>query len=62
MTRLLERALEQINKLSENEQDAIAALILEELGDEQAWDKAFAASQTELSRLAEEVRKDTRRV
>jgi hypothetical protein len=34
MTQLLEQALAEVRKLSAPEQDAIAALILEELADE----------------------------
>lgn len=49
MTPLLEKALSEVYKLSPEEQDAIAAVILEELADEQRWNKAFAESQSELS-------------
>lgn len=41
-------------------QDAIAALILEELDDEQRWDTTFAATQPQLAKLAEKVRQDIR--
>lgn len=58
MTQLLEQAIEKTRRLSESEQDAIAALILEELEDERRWDQAFAASQDKLSKLAEKVRQD----
>ncbi|GAB4202312.1 MAG: hypothetical protein Fur006_55720 [Coleofasciculaceae cyanobacterium] len=40
--------------LSPNEQDAIAAIILEELEDEKLWDAAFAKSQNVLVKLASE--------
>jgi hypothetical protein len=60
MTRLLEEAIAQIQKLSTSEQDAIASLILEELADEQRWQETFAASQDQLSAMAEKVRKDVR--
>ena len=36
-------------------QDAIAAVILEELEDERLWDKAFAESQNKLAQLARKV-------
>ena len=39
-------------------QDAIAAVILEELEDERLWDKAFAESQDKLAQLARKVRAD----
>lgn len=44
MTPLLEKALSEVYKLPPEEQDSIAALILEELEDEHRWDKAFAKS------------------
>ncbi|MGH8656316.1 MAG: hypothetical protein ACREYE_30850 [Gammaproteobacteria bacterium] len=40
--------------LSDNQQDAIAVLILEELEDETRWDKTFARTQDALARLAAE--------
>lgn len=40
--------------LPDNEQDAIAALILEELEDETRWDRTFARTQDALARLAAE--------
>ena len=58
MTQLLEKALTEVYKLPPEEQDAIAALILEELEDEQRWDKAFAESQDKLAQLANKVRAD----
>jgi len=60
MTRLLERAVEKARKLSDSEQDAIAALILEELEDEIGWEKAFARSQDTLAKLAEEAMAEDR--
>jgi hypothetical protein len=56
MTTLLEQAFVEVQKLAPEQQDAIAALILEELADEQKWDRAFADSQEVLVRLAQEVR------
>lgn len=58
MTRLLEHAIEEARKLPAPVQDAIAALILEELDDERRWDEAFANSQDQLSKLAAKVRRD----
>jgi hypothetical protein len=60
MTQLLEKALLEVQKLPAPGQDAIAALILEEIDDEQRWDDAFARSQTQLGRLAEKLRGDIR--
>ncbi len=52
MTRLLEQAIAEVSKLSAEQQDAIATLILEELADEEQWDAEFAASQDKLAKLA----------
>lgn len=60
MTQLLEQAIEAVRTLPSSEQDAIAALILEEIADERRWDEAFARSQPQLARLAEKVRADIR--
>lgn len=54
MTQLLERAYAEMVRLPEADQDAIAALILEELEDERKWQTSFAQSQDALARLAEE--------
>ena len=56
MTTLLEKALAEVAKLAPEAQDALAALILEELDDEQRWDTTFAATQPQLAKLAEKVR------
>jgi hypothetical protein len=58
MSRLLERALVEVYKLSESEQDSIAAVILDELADDQHWDEEFAQSQDELAKMADKARKD----
>lgn len=54
MTQLLEHALEKVAKLPEPEQDAIAAILLDELASEQRWAESFAKSQDVLARLATE--------
>ncbi|NHQ60652.1 hypothetical protein G9409_08640 [Chlorobium sp. BLA1] len=54
MTKLLEQAVNKVKTLSDNEQNAIAALILEEIEDDFRWDKSFASSQDTLAVLAEE--------
>jgi hypothetical protein len=58
MTQLLEQAIGEARKLPAEEQDAIAAMILEELADDRRWDEAFANSQDRLSKLAEKDRRD----
>jgi hypothetical protein len=54
MTELLEVAIAKLKTLSSSQQDAIAAMILEEIEDEMRWDKAFANSQDVLAKFASE--------
>ncbi len=54
MTQLLEKALNELAKLPASEQDAVAAILLEELASEQRWSKSFAKSQDSLAKLAEQ--------
>ena len=58
MTQLLEKVRTEVYKLPPEKQDAIAAVILEELEDERLWDKAFAESQDQLAQLASKVREN----
>ncbi|MBW4695268.1 MAG: hypothetical protein KME27_26255 [Lyngbya sp. HA4199-MV5] len=44
MTELLQQVIAQIQKLSPDQQDAIAARFLAELQDEQKWETSFAAT------------------
>jgi hypothetical protein len=60
MARLLEQAWSEVEKLPAHEQDAIAAIILEEIADERRWDDALARSQDQLSQLADKARADIR--
>lgn len=60
MPQLLEKALAEVQKLTDPDQDTIAAMILDELADERRWDQAFARSQEQLGRLADRVRQDIR--
>jgi hypothetical protein len=57
---LLEMAITEVRKLPEDKQDAIAALIIEELEDERRWASAFASSQDKLSKLAQNARASSR--
>jgi DNA-binding MarR family transcriptional regulator len=41
VTGLLEKALRRVQALSNEEQDAIAAQILESLDDEETWERSF---------------------
>lgn len=54
MTKLLEKAFEVATKLPADQQDALAAIVLDEISSEQRWDEAFAQSQDVLSALAQE--------
>ena len=54
MTKLLEKALEEVAKLPASEQDAVAAILLEELASGQRWAASFAKSQDRLAKLAEQ--------
>ena len=58
MTQLLEKALAEVYKLPSEKQDAIAAVILEELEDERLWDKTFVESEDKITQLAGKVRAD----
>jgi hypothetical protein len=53
MTQLLEKVLREIEKLPPAEQDAVAAIVLEELASEQKWTELFEKSQDVLSRMGE---------
>ncbi len=58
MTKLLKKAIERVSGLPDEEQDAIAGIILDELEDEARWRATFAASGDALARLAGEARKE----
>ena len=54
MTTRLEQAFTEASKLSPKEQDALADWVLSELRSEKKWDRLFANSQEELSKLSSE--------
>ena len=56
MTQLLEQAFAEVSRLPEAEQNAFAALMLEELRSESRWSHSFSSSQELLSQLAMEAR------
>ncbi len=58
MTQLLENAIDEVRRLPDSAQDAIANLILEQIADDRLWDEAFARSQDQLAQLADKVRAD----
>ncbi len=61
MSELIEHAVEKVRKLPDAEQDAIAAIILEELEDEDRWEQVFAKSQDALAKLAAEAMEEDRK-
>jgi hypothetical protein len=61
MTKVLEKALNEVSKLTENEQDALGEWLLSEIQSEREWDRAFARSQDLLARLAKEALAEHRR-
>ncbi|WP_414619115.1 hypothetical protein [Calothrix sp. CCY 0018] len=54
MTERLEEAIARLKTLPTDKQDAIAALILEELEEDRQWDESFARSPDLLANLAAE--------
>jgi hypothetical protein len=61
MTKLLKQILEQASRLPEEEQDSLAAILIEEMADEARWAKAFERSQGALEKLAQEALEEFRR-
>lgn len=54
MTKALQEAFEAASRLPDDEQEAIAAVLRDELADEHRWSRSFAGSQDALLRLADE--------
>ena len=54
MTHALASAVEQAEKLPAEEQDVLAAILLEEIASEQRWSQSFARSGQVLESLAAE--------
>ncbi len=61
MTELLENALRRVATLPREEQDAIAAQILETLEDETGWKEKLARTQDKLRDVAGEARREHER-
>lgn len=53
MSQLLEHAVAEARKLPDADQEAIAALILEEIEEDRKWEESFARSPGKLAALAE---------
>jgi hypothetical protein len=60
LTRLLEKAIAELTKLPEAQQDSMAQWILDELEDEARWDQAFAGSLPQLEKLGRKALEDYR--
>ncbi len=58
MTQALSAAVATAAQLPEEEQDALAAILLEEMKSEERWSSLFADSQTVLERMANEAIQD----
>jgi hypothetical protein len=54
MSTLLEKALEKVVALPQDEQDAIASQILDTIADESAWKARFAEKRNVIRRMARE--------
>ena len=54
MTTMLQKAVERALALPEKEQDALAAILVQEMESETRWEKALADSQDALAELARE--------
>ena len=54
MVMLLKKVISEVSKLPARQQEAIASIILEEIGSEKRWDAQFAGSQETLAKLANE--------
>ncbi len=54
MTSALQKAFEQAASLPPERQDALAAIVLEEIAAEDRWQQSFAGSQDVLAKLAAE--------
>ena len=60
MTALLEKAVSKAASLPNDQQDALASLLLDEIEDDARWDASFAKSKSILSTLAAEAMEEHR--
>jgi len=60
MSRLLDHAVADARKLPDVDQDAIAALILNEMEDDRRWEEALARSPSKLASLANQAEDQVR--
>ena len=61
MNEMLRRAIDELAKLPDNEQEAYASQLLEELEAERGWEERFAKSQDMLGEMARRAREDVAR-
>ena len=61
MTALLEKALQRLERLSQEDQDAMASQILDSLDDDDLWARSFRESGDTLERLADEALEEHKR-
>ncbi len=61
MTELLEKAFAEASKLSPEEQDFLAQILLDDLAPEELWEQSFAQSEDKLARLADKALAEYRR-
>jgi hypothetical protein len=54
MTQIVEKAIAELTKLAPDDQEAFARWMLEELEDEERWQRAFDQSADLLAQLADE--------
>ena len=62
MSQLMELAIQQVKQLSEENQESIASIILQEIESEHRWEELFARPESAdlLSRMADEALADAR--
>jgi hypothetical protein len=61
MSHSLQEAFKQASALPEEQQEALAAIMMEEIAAEKKWQEAFANSQDNLAILAKEALEEDRR-
>jgi hypothetical protein len=54
MNTRLEEAFAQAAQLPPDEQESLAAILLDEIASERLWDQTFAQSQNQIAKLADE--------
>ena len=56
MNKLLEQAITKLSSLSDDKQETVASLIMEELAAQRGWDERFAKSEDKLAELARQAK------